>query len=70
LLQAPSQSPEAAAALRGAEPDLVLVDGDHTGEGCRADFALAASASKWVAVHDIVGEGYPGVGAVWRELEG
>lgn len=69
LLEAPSTAPEAKKALEAAKPDLVLVDGDHTEEGCRADWKFAKSLAPWVAIHDIVGVGYPGVGTVWEEID-
>lgn len=69
-VEAPSTSPEAKKALKAAKPDLILVDGDHTEKGARADCKLAMGIAKWVAVHDIVGEGFPGVIKVWSELEG
>lgn len=70
LVEASSTSPEAAKALRKFKPDLILVDGDHTEEGARADWELASSIAPHVAIHDIVGSGYPGVGRVWEEIEG
>lgn len=69
LLEAPSDSPEAAKALQEAEPDLILVDGDHTEEGCRTDWELASSLAPYVAIHDIAGSGFPGVVKVWNEID-
>lgn len=68
-LEAPSTSKEAQATIRKAKPDLILVDGDHTEEGARADWEFAASVAPYVAVHDIVGSGFPGVIKVWNEIE-
>lgn len=67
--EAPSTSPEARRVIKAAKPDLILVDGDHTEEGARADWKFAASVAPWVAVHDIVGSGFPGVIKVWDEIE-
>lgn len=69
-LEAPSTSAEAARAIKAARPDLILVDGDHTEEGCRADWNLARGIARWVAIHDIVGSGFPGVVKVWDEVRG
>lgn len=68
FLEASSTSPEVAEALREFKPDLLLVDGDHTEEGCRADYELARKVAKYVAVHDIVGDGFPGVRNVWASV--
>jgi hypothetical protein len=53
---------------KGAPFDLVLVDGDHSEEGCRRDFERVAPHARMVAFHDIVGVNTPGVAAVWRWL--
>lgn len=68
-LEAPSTSGTVAKALREMKPDLVLVDGDHTEEGARADWELARTVAPYVAIHDIVGSGYPGVIKVWDEID-
>jgi cephalosporin hydroxylase len=48
---------------------LVLIDGDHSEEGCRADFALAEQlGATMIALHDIVDVECPGVRAVWRDI--
>ena len=70
FIEAPSTDPEVKKALQGFDPDLILVDGDHTEEGARADCKLAMNIAPYVAVHDIVGEGFPGVIKVWGELKG
>lgn len=49
-------------------PDLVLVDGDHSEEGVRADLEVVREHARLIAFHDIVSELVPGVGAVWREF--
>lgn len=68
-VEAPSTSGEAIAALKNFRPDMILVDGDHTEEGCRADWEIAKSVAKYVAIHDIVGSGFPGVVNVWHEID-
>lgn len=68
-IEAPSTSNQAKKAVKGFKPDLILVDGDHTEEGARADYEFAASVAPYVAVHDIVGSGFPGVIKVWNEID-
>lgn len=47
--------------------DLVFIDGDHSQEGCSADWLHYGPMGKIVAFHDI--RGCPGVTAVWNELK-
>ena len=68
-IEAPSTSQRAKKAIKGFKPDLILVDGDHTEEGARRDYEFAASVAPYVAVHDIVGSGFPGVVKVWDEID-
>lgn len=52
--------------------DLVMIDGDHTLEGVKRDFAInKAFPHRFLAFHDIVNP-YPGIDVArfWRELEG
>ena len=49
--------------------DLVLIDGDHSYEGCKSDFELLKDNAKIIVLHDIVGSGVPGVGKVWTEIK-
>lgn len=49
--------------------DLTLIDGDHSYEGCLADFELVKKHSKIIAFHDIVGMGVPGVIKVWNDIK-
>lgn len=69
-IEAPSTSNQAKKAIKAFKPDLILVDGDHTEEGARADCEFALAIAPYVAVHDIVGNGFPGVRKVWGELKG
>jgi cephalosporin hydroxylase len=47
---------------------LVLIDGDHSEEGCWADYQTVKEFAALVAFHDISNDVFPGVGAVWRKL--
>ena len=56
--------------VRDHEPfDLALIDGDHSEEGCRADFELVRDRARIIVLHDIVSHPVPGVGKVWREMK-
>ncbi len=48
--------------------DLVLIDGDHSLEGCREDFELVRDRGRVLVFHDIVSQPTPGVTAVWQEV--
>ena len=48
--------------------DLVLIDGDHSEEGCRRDFEAVREHARMVAFHDINEPHYPGVRAVWESV--
>jgi hypothetical protein len=53
--------------------DLILIDGDHSYPGIRADFETnRASADRFIAFHDITGAGRrtEGVKRFWDGLEG
>lgn len=68
-IEAPSTSSQARKAIKAFKPDLILVDGDHTEEGARKDCDFALSVAPYVAVHDIIGSGFPGVIKVWGEID-
>ena len=56
--------------LRRRQVDLLHIDGDHTAEGVRADYAMygpLVRSGGLIAFHDLV---LPGVAALWEELEG
>jgi cephalosporin hydroxylase len=56
--------------VRDHEPfDLVLIDGDHSEEGCREDFETVRDRARIVVFHDIVSDPVPGVGRVWRDVK-
>ncbi len=48
--------------------DLVLIDGDHSEEGCRRDFEAVREHARMVAFHDLNEPHYPGVRAVWESV--
>jgi hypothetical protein len=48
--------------------DLVLIDGDHSEEGCWQDFCLVSDAASVIVFHDIVGQRNPDVGKVWQRV--
>jgi cephalosporin hydroxylase len=69
VLQADSQSHEFRSVVESHGGfDLVLIDGDHSEEGCRSDFELVRDRARIIALHDIVGYDVPGVRTVWREV--
>ena len=69
VLRADSTSREVAEYVAANAPfDLVLIDGDHSEEGCRRDLDLIRPHARAFALHDIVGVNTPGVRAVWESL--
>lgn len=70
VLQGDSQGREFAKLVRSEGPfDLVLIDGDHSEGGCRADLELVAGHGRILAFHDIVSEPTPGVRKVWADFK-
>lgn len=49
--------------------DLVLIDGDHTEEGCRRDFENLKQHARIFVFHDIVSDPVPGVIKVWQDVK-
>lgn len=49
--------------------DLCFIDGDHSYEGCKRDFEMAKSFSKYIGFHDIHFTG-AGVIKLWDEISG
>jgi hypothetical protein len=48
--------------------DLVLIDGDHSEEGCQADLDSVRDTARAIAFHDIVDHQSPGVARVWERF--
>jgi Methyltransferase domain len=68
-LVASSQSPEVLAYLASTHWDLVLIDGDHSMQGCAHDYAAAKNTARRVALHDIASSACGGVVQVWKLIE-
>jgi hypothetical protein len=47
----------------------VLIDGDHSEEGCRRDFENLKHHAKILVFHDIVSSPVPGVIKVWQDVK-
>lgn len=70
LLQGDSRGRKFKKLVRRSQPfGLVLIDGDHSEEGCRADCQLVAERSRVLVFHDIVSDPVPGVRKVWTEFK-
>jgi len=61
-----SQKPEAREWMKHREFDLILIDGDHSYEGCKSDYELVRGKGKIIALHDMVM--IDGVIRVWEEV--
>jgi hypothetical protein len=69
VLRADSTSRRVAGYVADHGPfDLVLIDGDHSEEGCRRDLELVRPHARAIALHDIVGQNTPGVRAAWGSI--
>ncbi len=68
LHEGDSKTPEALAMITRDWWDLALVDGDHSEEGCFADYRAVRSAASMIALHDIHSDLCPAVTAVWKRL--
>lgn len=65
-----TQSPAFAAFLAaGADFDLALIDANHAEHECRREYELVRERASIVVLHDIVNMDFPGVAAVWREIQ-
>ncbi|HPN37552.1 MAG TPA: hypothetical protein PL041_04055 [Melioribacteraceae bacterium] len=49
--------------------DFVLIDADHTEEGCRYDYYSVKDFANIVALHDISNDNCVGVKKVWNEIK-
>ena len=64
-----STKPEFTDWLKGLSYDVILVDGDHSFEGCLWDFSQCTRSLKkdgWIILHDITSDSCPGVGEVFE----
>ena len=69
FLQSDSHSPEFRTFIQREQAfDLILIDGDHTEEGCWQDFQTVRDHGAIIGFHDIVSDVVPGVGATWRRV--
>lgn len=55
--------------MESASFDLVLIDGDHTYEGCKSDLDTVKNSAKMIAFHDIEPEACAGVAKAWNGLK-
>ncbi len=49
--------------------DFVLIDADHTEEGCRYDYNSVKTFANIISLHDISNDNCPGVKKVWLEIK-
>lgn len=68
-LDTSSQSPEFRDAYLKHNWDLVLIDGDHSYTGARADFDLVHKHAEYIAFHDIRNIMCPGTQQIWLEMK-
>lgn len=63
-----SSQDRAARDILRSEWDLALIDGDHSREGCWADYQAVKDNARITAMHDITNDNCPGVREVWRHI--
>lgn len=68
LLEHRTDAPAVEAHLGQRLWDLVLIDADHTEEGCWGDYQSVRDNTRRVAFHDISNDICPGVEAVWKRI--
>lgn len=54
---------------KASDFDLVLIDGDHSYEGVRADHDLLRGRARITVFHDVVSDACPGVVKKWEEVK-
>lgn len=69
FLKTNSRSDEFKAFMTSHRFDLVLIDGDHSYEGCRNDYDMVKASADMLAFHDIEENACPGVARVWNDLK-
>jgi cephalosporin hydroxylase len=68
IIEGNTRSAEALRVMASRIWGLVLVDGDHSEQGCWADYQAVRNFTRLAAFHDISNDVFPGVGAVWTRL--
>jgi Methyltransferase domain len=63
-----SRDPDSVAYLGSQTWDLAFIDGDHSYEGCSADFEAVKNHARRIALHDIASSACPGVVGLWSEI--
>ena len=63
-----SRDPDTISYLGSRTWDLAFIDGDHSYEGCSADFQTMKDCARVIALHDIASSARPDVAALWREI--
>ena len=69
LMETPSVAPAAKEFVQRHHWDLALIDGDHSEEGCFADWQLVRDYATLVSLHDTHSDVCAPVGAVWERLK-
>jgi Cephalosporin hydroxylase len=69
LLSMDSHLEHFTAFCKGKSFDLVMIDGDHSYEGVKADFESVKDIGRIFVFHDITSSVCPGVGKFWGELK-
>lgn len=49
--------------------DFVLIDADHSEQGCRYDYNSVHNNASIIALHDISNDNCPGVNKIWNEIK-
>jgi hypothetical protein len=66
---ASSRSPDVRNYPAESDWDLILIDGDHSLEGCLHDYCAVRDSARRIALHDIVSDACGGVVRVWQFIE-
>ncbi|MBV1837485.1 class I SAM-dependent methyltransferase [Acetobacter estunensis] len=61
-----SRSEESISELQSRQWDLVLIDGDHSTEGCLHDYIATKNHAKYLALHDVISDACVGVKNIWN----
>lgn len=63
-----SRSDETVCRLQERQWDLVMIDGDHSRDGCWSDYEHVHRNARLIALHDICSDSCPGVVDVWQDI--